>query len=221
MNTLNPYYTNRRPEVARFLPSNLSSPRVLEIGCGAGVFRSNFASPQEYWGVEMSADAAALASKCLEKVLVGTYREVCAKLPDNYFDCVVCADVIEHMDDEVWFLQHIKTKMSSNSVLVGSIPNVRYVSNLARLLIQRDWRYVDVGILDRTHQRFFTQKSLQRILQETGWTIEAMHGINPVNVRQASVGQVLLSAGLLALTSVLGSDSRFFQFGFRVRANNQ
>ena len=201
------------------MPADLSSPRVLEIGCGAGIFRSNFISTKEYWGVEMSSDAAALASDSLEKVLVGTYRQVCADLPDNYFDCVVCADVIEHMDDEVWFLEHIKTKMSSNSVLIGSIPNVRYVSNLARLLIQRDWRYVDVGILDRTHQRFFTQKSLRRVLQETGWTIEALQGMNPLKIGRTSVDKMLLSAGLLALTAALGSDSRFFQFGFRIRAN--
>jgi 2-polyprenyl-3-methyl-5-hydroxy-6-metoxy-1,4-benzoquinol methylase len=211
------YFTNKRAEVAEFLPPSLDSLRVLEIGCGAGVFRSNFASVGEYWGVEVNPQAADQAAGLIDKVLEGTYRDVCDQLPEEYFDCVICADVIEHMDDEIWFLQHIKTKMRKNGILVGSIPNVRYVSNLVRLLIQKDWRYVDAGILDRTHLRFFTCKSLLRTFRETRWKIDEFRGINPISIDSSSFVKFFISLGLVALTFFVGRDSRCFQFGFRIR----
>jgi 2-polyprenyl-3-methyl-5-hydroxy-6-metoxy-1,4-benzoquinol methylase len=211
------YFTNKRAEVAEFLPSSLDSLRILEIGCGAGVFRSNFASVGEYWGVEVNPQAADQAAGLIDKVLEGTYRDVCDQLPEGYFDCVICADVIEHMDDEIWFLEHIKTKMRKNGILVGSIPNVRYVTNLARLLIQKDWRYVDAGILDRTHLRFFTHKSLLRTFRETRWKIDEFRGINPMSIGSSSFVKFFISLGLVALTFFVGRDSRFFQYGFRIR----
>ncbi len=48
--------------------------------------------------------------------------------------------------------------------MVGSVPNVRYFKNLFDLLVLRDWDYKDSGVLDRTHLRYFTLKSLRRSL---------------------------------------------------------
>ena len=91
------------------------------MGCGAGNFRSNFSDGCEYWGIEPSQKAAKIALQKLDKVLVGTFQEVFEKLPSDYFDCVICADVIEHMENEVWFFQSIKKNMRNEALIVGSI----------------------------------------------------------------------------------------------------
>lgn len=169
------YYQHKRSEMIPFMPSEYS--RVLEIGCGEGGFRSNFIDKEhEYWGVEMQTNMP--ARERLDKVLVGTYDEVSNNLPDHYFDLIVCNDVVEHMENHIAFLNNIKSKLSASGRLVLSIPNVRYIANLAELLFQKDWRYRDSGILDRTHLRFFTKKSLIQVLAQTGWTINKIEGIN-------------------------------------------
>jgi len=47
---------------------------------------------------------AEIASKNLDTVLTGFFENVLDKLPDNYFDLIICNDVIEHMADPSNFL---------------------------------------------------------------------------------------------------------------------
>ncbi|WP_373097931.1 class I SAM-dependent methyltransferase, partial [Zhongshania sp.] len=87
------YYDGSRKDLVELIPSGVK--RVLEIGCGKGGFAKNFEGVAEYWGVEPDSASAKLALNTLTKVLVGTYDEVEAELPDGYFDLIVCNDVIE------------------------------------------------------------------------------------------------------------------------------
>jgi hypothetical protein len=56
-------------------------------------------------------------------------------------------------------------------VLVA-LPNVRHLSVIIELLFKKDFHYREMGILDNTHLRFFTRKSMERLLREHGLLIE-------------------------------------------------
>jgi 2-polyprenyl-3-methyl-5-hydroxy-6-metoxy-1,4-benzoquinol methylase len=202
------YATTKRPEMVQFLPSEYS--KVLEIGCNAGNFRQFISKQCEYWGVEPFEEAANIAKTKMYNVLVGFYDKVINEIPDNYFDLVIANDVIEHMEQPWNFLQSIKKKMTVNASIVLSIPNVRYYLNLRELLVLKDWKYVDVGILDITHLRFFTEKSIICLLNENGFEIKMMKGINPVKVYRRHLPKYWLAK------IVLGADIEFAQFGVRV-----
>jgi cyclopropane fatty-acyl-phospholipid synthase-like methyltransferase len=62
---MNPYYLNMRSEVANFLPTDTSKMRILEIGCGAGKFKSNIVEFDEYWGIEPFESVAKIQQKIL------------------------------------------------------------------------------------------------------------------------------------------------------------
>ena len=211
--TIDPLYqysANLRSEVAAFLPTHYH--KALEIGCSYGTFRKNLEQPNEYWGIEPNPAVAQKAGQYLDKVLTGLFEEVLDQLPDSYFDLVICNDVIEHMADPDWFLELIKSKMTANASLVGSIPNVRHISNLKALLIQKDWQYEDAGILDRTHLKFFTQKSLKHLFFSHGFKIEKISCINDISSR-AFFPRILAKL----LYCILGEDIRYIQIGFRVK----
>lgn len=110
------YYRGARRDVFALVPAG--ARRVLEVGCGAGRFRANFPANVEYWGVEPVAEAAREAVG-LTRVLVGTLDEVAASLPDDYFDLVVCNDVLEHMVDPQGALTTIRAKMAAADGLSG------------------------------------------------------------------------------------------------------
>lgn len=205
------YYRGSRREVAQFLPEQYS--RVLEIGCGEGGFRGNLGRNCEYWGVEPIQAAARAAIGRLAKVLVGTYEQVIDEIPRGYFDLVICNDVIEHMADHAWFLGSIRSKMSEGAHLVGSVPNVRYIDNLYKLLVRKDWQYRDEGVLDRTHLRFFTERSLERALLDSGFVLRRIGGINPA---PGIFRRVAVSA-IGCATFGAHRDIGFLQFGFLAR----
>lgn len=210
------YYTSSRSKMAELLPENYN--RVLEVGCGAGEFAGNLKSDCEKWGVEMYVPVRKEAEQKFDHVLTGTYREVESQLPDNYFDLVVCNDVIEHMPDAEAFLVDIQEKMIPGGYLTGSIPNVRYYRNVINLLLFRDWKYEEGGILDRTHQRFYTQKSLRRAFIEAEWNIDVFQGIgNEFYSGYRNPATYLFRSFPLILFVLLGQfDMRFYQHGFRL-----
>ena len=174
------YYKSDRKEIIQLLPKKYN--KVLEIGCGEGNFVNNMDGDIEIWGIEPNINAAKIASLKMNRVINGYYEDVYTELPSQYFDLVICNDVIEHMKDHDFFLESIKSKMVNKSFIVGSIPNVRYYLNLKHLLIDKDWRYCDFGILDNTHLRFFTQKSIIRTFTNHKFIINKIKGLYKISV---------------------------------------
>jgi 2-polyprenyl-3-methyl-5-hydroxy-6-metoxy-1,4-benzoquinol methylase len=211
------YGLTDRSEIASFLPKQYKT--VLEIGCSKGGFKASLHPNVEIWGVEPNELAAGEASSRGYKVLTGRYDEVADQCPDNYFDVVICNDVIEHMVDHDKFLEDIKIKIKKDGHLVGSIPNVRHFGNLFRLLVQKDWKYENQGVLDRTHLRFFTEKSLYRTFAGNGYVIDELKGINSDFDKPKKARQLLRNAVLLFFILVSFGyfrDIKNQQFGFRI-----
>ena len=160
------YYQNPREEMFRFIPKNVQ--RTLEIGCGTGLF-SELVKKElhaECWGVEIEEKCAKIAAEKLYRIIQSNVSDSLAILPDKYFDCIIMNDVIEHLYDPFSLLEIIKSKINSKGVVVLSIPNVRFWNNLRAFVWRGEWDYKDAGILDNTHLRFFTYKSLLKMFKK-------------------------------------------------------
>ena len=207
------YYDNNRNELVFLIPKNIKT--VLEVGCGNGGFRDNFFDV-EYDAIEMNEGAAELARVKLNYVASGTFEKTIHLFPENKYDLIVCNDVIEHISDTVNFLEKIRGKLNQNGSIIGSIPNVRHISNIVNLLLKKDWEYTESGILDKTHVRFFTEKSLLRLFKEHNFEVEEIVGINPdpflLNLRYLR---------MRIICNMLGHDTLYRQFAFRIRDANK
>jgi 2-polyprenyl-3-methyl-5-hydroxy-6-metoxy-1,4-benzoquinol methylase len=172
------YYRQSRPEMLRFVPSN--ARRVLEIGCAEGAFAETVKNRNgcEVWGIEYDATAASRASAVLDRVLVGDADEQVAAVPDGYFDAIVCNDVLEHLIDPSTTLTVLRSKLTADGVIVASLPNIRHLPALGKVLFRKDFPQEDFGIFDRTHLRFFTRKSMRRLFDEADFELQSIKGIN-------------------------------------------
>jgi 2-polyprenyl-3-methyl-5-hydroxy-6-metoxy-1,4-benzoquinol methylase len=179
------YYQGTRDEMLRFMPDDAAT--VLEIGCGEGNFgcRLKERGAREVWGVELVESVGQRAQRVLDRVLIGDIADLTDQLPADYFDLVVCNDVLEHMVDPFTVLARLKGKISRRGVVVSSIPNIRYYPTFHEVLVHGQWEYVESGVLDRTHLRFFTKKSIRNMYERLGYEILLHEGINPMPERPA------------------------------------
>jgi len=203
------YYWNEREEMLRFIPKD--ARLVLEVGCGGGIFGSAVkrVSGAEVWGIEIDNEAASAAKDKLDKVIIGDVSEIIPNMPDKKFDCIVFNDMLEHLVDPFSVLITIKSKLTPKGVIVCSIPNVRYLPVLRRLLVDKQWKYEDWGVLDRAHLRFFTKKSIVGTFNELNYEILQLEGINGINSWKFNLLNMLLLGNI--------SDTRYMQFACVVR----
>lgn len=175
------YYENIREDMFEYIPRNVQT--TLEFGCGCGGFSALLKSRLgvEAWAVEIEEQSANVASQKLDKVLKSGALESLDKLPETYFDCIIFFDVLEHLIDPYSILKAMKTKLTGNGVIVASIPNIRYYRAFKKYVLHGDWDYEDHGVLDKTHLRFFTYKSIVKLFEQLGFDILELQGIHPTS----------------------------------------
>jgi 2-polyprenyl-3-methyl-5-hydroxy-6-metoxy-1,4-benzoquinol methylase len=204
------YYNSFREEMFNYLPNQAKI--FLEIGCGEGNFGAKIkqTSPNSiFWGMELDQNSSEQAKSKIDKVLVGNCESNVGDLPDNFFDCVIFNDSLEHLLNPFLFLENINVKLKNNGYIVASIPNFRHYKNIYNLFFKRDLKYVDAGILDRTHLRFFTKKSILRLFEDRGYEVEILIGIN----RTRKLKIIILASVL----PWLFDDIPFSQFACRAK----
>jgi hypothetical protein len=116
------------------------------------------------------------------------------------------------MVDHDAFFDAIKCKLRKGGCVLGSVPNIRHYSNLIEMLLGKDWQYRSSGILDKTHLRFFTKKSLRNCLLSHSYNIQVLAGINGKKKRFMPPKRLFREL----LISIMGQDIRYVQLAFRV-----
>jgi len=180
-NNLGQCYDPTRQEMLEFIPTK--STKLLDVGCGTGAFLNAYKKinpVSEVWGIEISPEASSIAKNNLDVVLCGDVNDMFDKLPDKKFDVIIFNDILEHLYDPFQLLKEVQRKLSTRGVVISSIPNFRFILNLKEIIIAKDWKYTKAGILDFTHIRFFTTKSIIRLFEDAGYSIARIQGINPI-----------------------------------------
>ncbi|MBW2740666.1 MAG: class I SAM-dependent methyltransferase [Deltaproteobacteria bacterium] len=175
------YFESNRAAMLQYIPDGVR--KTLEFGCGTGLFSALLKEKLSTWGVEIDHDAAKKAAQKLDKVIEEDAMTSLAKIPDCYFDCALFFDVLEHLVDPYTLLVSVKQKLTEGAVVIASIPNIRYYRALSKLVVHGDWKYRDHGVLDKTHLRFFTKKSIARMFDQLGFDIVTLEGMHPTSSR--------------------------------------
>ena len=162
------YYESDRSDFLDWVDGSYS--RILDIGCGAGAnadwYRRHGA--RAIVGVEVDRDSAARAAKIFDEVISEPIEAAVPRLKGP-FDLIVCADVLEHLVDPWSILDEVARIAHPDTVLAVSIPNIRFLPAILRIVIGRGFAYEDHGIFDSTHIRFFTRGDVDTMLRNAGW----------------------------------------------------
>lgn len=148
--------------------------RVLDVGCGTGSMLSLLAQHRgaELVGLEPEADRAAIAR---EEGFDVREEALSPQLLDDIgtFDVVLFADVIEHLAAPVGILELAQRFLRKDGRILASIPNVAHWSVRLGLLAGR-FDYQPYGILDATHLRWFTERTVRQVFACANLEIETL-----------------------------------------------
>jgi 2-polyprenyl-3-methyl-5-hydroxy-6-metoxy-1,4-benzoquinol methylase len=213
------YFDTLRDEIEPLVPA--SPAVVMDIGCGKGVtshwlkqIRPNITTV----GVEIDRSVAAIAASVVDTVLVIDIDKGMEALAsyEGRVDLLLLLDVLEHLHDPWARLMEFKSLLAPSGVVIASIPNVRNLKVLGPLLVKGEWRYQSSGILDRTHLRFFTRRTVIELFAGAGYEIQAIAATGPLQpsrIRSLSGGIAFVANKMLA-----GSLEDFVAHQYVVRA---
>lgn len=169
------YYSNARTEIVPYLPA--SPKRLLELGCSAGGTIAHIKSIfPDLWaaGVELHKESAEAAKQHADVVWQGTVEDTPwdKEIAPGSLDVVLCLDILEHLVDPWAHVKRLTPLLAPGGRLIISIPNIRNLKFIRKLLFKGDFRYKDAGLLDRTHLRFFTRETASELATCGGLTLE-------------------------------------------------
>jgi len=157
--------------------------KILEVGCSTGCFgKALVDAGHEVWGIEQDIESAAVAKNILHIVHNCSIEDFLAENIAIVFDVITFGDVLEHLVDPETTLKQCVKYLSDEGFIVASIPNVAHFGIRAMLLEGR-WDYSDLGLMDKTHLRFFTKVSIIDLFSDSGYLIDRMKAVQlPVSV---------------------------------------
>lgn len=172
--------------------------RILDIGCGVGLFLKK--AREENWdvfGIELSEIAINYAKKNYNLDLIkGELKDV--KFKDNYFDVITMWEVIEHLKNPKEELKEIFRVLREGGLLFLSTPNF---NSLNFFLRKKDWCIINPS----DHIYYFIPETLKKFLINTGFKIKNLRtfGFNITNT-------------ILTLNLLSSSEKLYSQFRKRI-----
>jgi 2-polyprenyl-3-methyl-5-hydroxy-6-metoxy-1,4-benzoquinol methylase len=138
---------------------------ILDVGSASGYLGKEWKKAGHHvTGIEFDAAAAAKAKENYHAFRIADIESFDFPYRSE-FDYIVFADVLEHLRDPAAVLARCIPGLKESGKIIISLPNVaNWVIRLSLLFGRFD--YVDRGILDRTHLRFFTLRSAEKLMSE-------------------------------------------------------
>jgi SAM-dependent methyltransferase len=195
---LSKYHPGVNPKKIKMLRDFLIDGRVLDVGCGNGLYGLDCADR----GAEVLqldvADRRDDYAKGLSFIAADVEEYDHA---DNSIDNIIAFDIVEHLDDDNAFLSKSFKWLRGGRIFI-SVPNEDN-SMLEPLNLAH------VHFTDKTHRREYSAESLRELLESNGFNV--LH-LEP-HINTAIVGM----PGVLAKNNILSKMiARFYSFQMRV-----
>ena len=154
--------------------------RVLDLGIGSGALGQHLSQQLQCQvdGVTVNPQEEQVARSWYQRIDVLDLDQPGweAGFEPGSYDVIVCADVLEHLAQPDLVLAACRKLLRPEGVLLVSIPNASY-AGLVVDLAHGNFEYGNEGLMDRTHLRFFTRRSFQRLLDSQGWRVAQVERI--------------------------------------------
>jgi len=107
---------NKIEKVFELIPSNVKT--IIDIGCGDGTITNQLAKKYDVTGVDRSKTALSFVKT--KKILSSSEK---IDMPDKSFDMVFSSELLEHLEDKVFYATIKEMKRISKKYIFLTVPN--------------------------------------------------------------------------------------------------
>ena len=122
------YFEIQRLDVLELIPKE--SQKILECGCAFGWLGTELKKRQQtvVVGIELNPEAEQYLNFSYDKYYIGDIENIDLSEYNNYFDCIIYADILEHLVDPWKLVKQHSYMLKKGGVIIVSIPNVRNIT---------------------------------------------------------------------------------------------
>ena len=145
--------------------------KLLDTGCASGWFISEINSRHpnfECFGVDVHKKAIEYGKKTYPQISFFHADAHRLPFPQNFFDIVVCMEVLEHVVDPQKIMEEIKRTAKPNGMIIVSMDS----GNLLFALAWSVWKKFKGKVWQEAHLHKFTPGKLDKLFKKTGFKIE-------------------------------------------------
>ena len=169
-------YTTPRPDIFDLVPATAID--ILDVGCSNGALGRSILqvkSGRRVSGIEIDERFSQEAAQQLSHVTNADLNTLNWQQTygDSRFDCIIFADVLEHLVDPQRCLEQARQYLRKGGCVIVSLPNVRHLSSFVSIFLCGEFPRRDRGIFDRTHLRWFTISDANTMLTDSGFRVDA------------------------------------------------
>ena len=188
-NEIDPAFAQRAEFIFKILEKE-KPKRVLDAGCGRGFYPnavSLYSFPREIVGIDINSEYLKQAKdqisdkrvKLLKKSIYST------DFPDNYFDLVICSEVLEHLTNEKKALGEISRILKKNGTLLITVPgyNFPFLWDPINWILMRFFKtHVNKNIwflagIWAGHERLYEVNDLGEKIKNAGFSVLKINGV--------------------------------------------
>lgn len=169
------WHLNKLKNVLGFVPK---SPRnILDVGCASGWFISEVAKAfptSRCFGIDIFDEAVLYGQQYYPRIKFKTADAHRIPYSGNIFDLVICAEVLEHVDDPKQILLEIRRVLRKNGAAIIELDSGSTLFSIAWYL----WRKWNGKVWNDAHLHSFNPKKLEKIILSLGFKIEKKKKFN-------------------------------------------
>ena len=171
------FQANERNSITVICAKVQANSLVLDLGAGSGVIGQYLSTKNCIVdGIDLNLKQTDHAAHYRSLQSADLETQALSELITEQYDVIICADILEHLRNPRQLLDQLNRFLKSDGRVILSVPNVAHIS-LVSDLVEGAFEYRSEGLLDNTHVRFFTRRSLKNLLHQSGLGIIAIEQI--------------------------------------------
>jgi len=178
--------------------------RLLDVGCGLGIFLQTLGTEWELTGIEPNATACERARQAVPSATILHGDVMSASPSSNRFDAATLLSSLEHMADPAAALRHVRGMLAQRGLILVRVPYIGWFFEMKRMIPSLPMQFGAPR-----HLYDFSPHTLRLMLERNGYRVERLYVGSRESVSHPAAAAVVLALKTVSKTAYYATCRRW------------